>query len=287
MRTSASRVHTLLAIRIKSPYKARVFTDIRQMSARGEVGDSCHQLYMLVNDCKELNTKTFIGHAVDVERALQQHNNEVPGGPRVSRKAAGHWTLALRIVLPSKRKLAHDALVEFWKRSRRKASRRLEFGISMAKRLQVPWFLNSALLDNTTITSAIPHVVRAYRRQRKRLDREKIESALLERFKRRMDAEPESTNSQLIMRTGRKRERQDITIDFSRLATGALGANRLKLLRKRGAAQNARGMGQPGDAESLDDAAAKRPRKAAHARLGERETLLSHLWLKAPESSHA
>ena len=137
---------------------------------------------MIVNNSDSVTTKTFIDCTTDVEKCLQQHNNAVPGGPRVTRKGAGHWKLALRIVVPRKRNLANQALVEFWKRNSRKANRRLEFGISMAKSLQLEWFINSDLFSDKQVTSTIRPIVRAYYSQRRKNRNGKVDQILLKRF---------------------------------------------------------------------------------------------------------
>ncbi len=234
-----------------------------------------HVLYMLVNDCPNVTTTTHIGHTTDIFRRLLQHNGKLPGGPRVTRKAAGFWKVALTIVLPQHRDLGHAELVEFWKRNSRKANRRLEFGIEMARDLQVPWFLNSDLLGHKDITSTIPAVVRRYRRDKARLSRAEIRKRLQDRIRRYMATQPTPSNSCLVMSSGRKRDRETVKIDFRRSWSVMSSEQRMQVLRKQTTFSEAA-------ADTQRSGGRKKKRTPAEIPL---TSLMSSLWLRRSDSS--
>ena|SRR3990172_6635824 len=189
-------------------------------------------VYMVVDDSDDTAMGTFIGHTTDIEKRTRQHNGELPGGPRVARKTAGHWKIALIIPLPPHRDLAHAELAEYWKRKSRKANCRLEFGIEMARKLGLPWFINSALLDNKEICGRIGPIVERYRKQKETQSEAERQRALNRTLEKYITpgSGTDSCNA-LQLSTGRKRNRKTTEIDFRRTWTGMTSEQRMRLLR--------------------------------------------------------
>ena len=52
---------------------------------------------------KDIKTHTYIGASANFIRRLKQHNCKTPGGPRITRRAAGNWVPVMVLELPSGR----------------------------------------------------------------------------------------------------------------------------------------------------------------------------------------
>jgi len=198
------------------------------------------KLYLLVNSHTEATTKTHIGHTLDIKKCLKQHNGQLPATAsltRVTRKAAGTWRLVMAIILPPTRKLSENALVEYWKRSSRKVNRRLMFGIQMSRKLEVPWFVNSEILDDECIKRSVPHLVRRYHEQATNQTSQERTQKRKRQLQSTLNPKQQPSNV-LTMKTGSKRQRITLDIDFSQGSTQMTDEERMRILRKRAPTRN-------------------------------------------------
>ena len=67
-------------------------------------------LYLISHDRKDIKTHTYIGASGNFIRRLKQHNLVTPGGPRITRRAAGNWKPVMVLELPSGRKFSSKTL---------------------------------------------------------------------------------------------------------------------------------------------------------------------------------
>jgi len=249
--------------------------------------EDCVKLYMILHEFAGLNTKTHLSHTLDVHKALLQHNRKLPGGPRLTRRAAGHWKLALVIVLPKHRDLLHKELVEYWKKSSRKHCR-LEFGIRMARKLKVPWFVNSEIFSIKAARGVIPDIAVRYFERKRTLSRDQRRRRYEAVGRRLFKTRSTDSNTVLKMSVGRKRAKRTIDIGFTRSWTGMTPEQRMRLLSKRAmptvtalhedeaGAQQQSAVAGPGRAATMTSKAMIQSNKVQQAPLA---SVLSSLWL--------
>ena len=114
-----------------------------------------YKLYMLCNQRPGVPTRTRLGCTRDVARRFADHNSVVPraGSDRRARQAAGWWREVLRIIVPADRDLDARSLLNHWRQRSRKIHRRFTFGIDMAERLRLVYFVNAETLASDALLS--------------------------------------------------------------------------------------------------------------------------------------
>ena len=106
-------------------------------------------LYLISHNKKEIKTHTYIGASGNFSRRLRQHNLEVAGGPRITRRAAGYWLPIMVLELPSNRKFSSKVLKREWKSSSRGLESRVRKGFEIAKKYKVKIYISKN--DNSKI----------------------------------------------------------------------------------------------------------------------------------------
>lgn len=98
--------------------------------------------YLISHDRKDIKTHTYIGVSGDFISRLKQHNAEIAGGPRITRRAAGNWKPVIILCLPKGRKFSSKELKKEWKTSSRGLESRIRKGFELAKKYKVNIFIN-------------------------------------------------------------------------------------------------------------------------------------------------
>ena len=98
-------------------------------------------LYLICHDRKEIKTHTYIGACGNFIRRLKQHNLETPGGPRITRRAAGNWKAVMILELPSSRTFSSKTLKKEWKSSSRGLESRIRKGFEIAQKYKVKVYI--------------------------------------------------------------------------------------------------------------------------------------------------
>lgn len=98
-------------------------------------------LYLICHDRKEIKTHTYIGACGNFIRRLKQHNLETPGGPRITRRAAGNWKAVMILELPSTRGFSSKTLKKEWKSSSRGLESRIRKGFEIARKYNVKVYI--------------------------------------------------------------------------------------------------------------------------------------------------
>jgi len=106
-------------------------------------------LYLISHNKKEIKTHTYIGASGNFIRRLKQHNLETPGGPRITRRAAGFWVPIMILELPAKREFSSKVLKKEWKSSSRGLESRVRKGFEIAKKYNVKIYISKE--DNSKI----------------------------------------------------------------------------------------------------------------------------------------
>jgi hypothetical protein len=106
-------------------------------------------LYLISHNKKEIKTHTYIGASGNFIRRLKQHNLESPGGPRITRRAAGFWVPIMILELPAKREFSSKVLKKEWKSSSRGLESRVRKGFEIAKKYNVKIYISKK--DNSKI----------------------------------------------------------------------------------------------------------------------------------------
>lgn len=89
-------------------------------------------LYLINHNRKDIKTHTYIGCVGNFSDRLQQHNGQQPGGPRITRRAAGYWSPVLILELPADRTFNSKDLKKEWKQSSRGLESRIKKGLFLA-----------------------------------------------------------------------------------------------------------------------------------------------------------
>ena len=75
--------------------------------------------YLISHNKQDIKTHTYIGCTRDFKKRLNQHNGKAPGGPRMTKRAAGFWKPVVVLELPQNRKFSSKELKKEWKQSSR------------------------------------------------------------------------------------------------------------------------------------------------------------------------
>ncbi len=106
-------------------------------------------LYLISHDRKDIKTHTYIGASGNFIRRLKQHNLVTPGGPRITRRAAGNWKPVMVLELPCGRKFSSKTLKKEWKSSSRGLESRIRKGFELAYKYDVKIYISKK--DNNKI----------------------------------------------------------------------------------------------------------------------------------------
>jgi hypothetical protein len=98
-------------------------------------------LYLICHNRKDIKTHTYIGASGNFIRRLKQHNLETPGGPRITRRAAGNWQAVMILELPSSRSFSSKVLKREWKSSSRGLESRVRKGLEIAHKYKVDVYI--------------------------------------------------------------------------------------------------------------------------------------------------
>ena len=98
-------------------------------------------LYLISHNKKEIKTHTYIGASGNFSRRLKQHNLETPGGPRITRRAAGFWLPIMILELPPNRIFSSKVLKKEWKSSSRGLESRVRKGFEIARKYNVKIYI--------------------------------------------------------------------------------------------------------------------------------------------------
>jgi hypothetical protein len=94
-------------------------------------------------------TNTYVEASFDPQTRLAQHNGQIPGGPRATKRVTGLWSHRLVLVVPAARTdIPIGVLLRLWKARHRKLLYRLRFGLLAAQLLGLPCCLDVAVADH-------------------------------------------------------------------------------------------------------------------------------------------
>ena len=99
-------------------------------------------LYLISHNKKEIKTHTYIGASANFIRRLKQHNLETPGGPRITRRAAGFWFPIMILELPAERNFSSKRLKLEWKSSSRGLESRVRKGFELAQKYSLKIYIS-------------------------------------------------------------------------------------------------------------------------------------------------
>lgn len=89
-------------------------------------------LYLISHSKKDIKTHTYIGGTANFNKRIKQHNNKIPGGPRITRRASPFWKPVMILQLPAARKYSSKILKKEWKQSSRGLESRIRKGLELA-----------------------------------------------------------------------------------------------------------------------------------------------------------
>ncbi len=95
-------------------------------------------IYLIAHDRKEIKTHTYIGCVEDFLRRLDQHNGQISGGPRITRRAAGSWEPILILKLSREQRALAKTIKNEWKQTSRGLESRIRKGFALAVKYQLP-----------------------------------------------------------------------------------------------------------------------------------------------------
>jgi hypothetical protein len=98
-------------------------------------------LYLISHDRKDIKTHTYIGCVQDFIKRLQQHNGQLPGGPRITRRAAGSWDPVIVLKLPNDRKFNSKEIKKQWKQTSRGLESRIRKGFEIAVKYNLTCYI--------------------------------------------------------------------------------------------------------------------------------------------------
>lgn len=98
-------------------------------------------LYLISHDRKDIKTHTYIGCVEDFVSRLHQHNGQINGGPRITRRAAGSWDPVVILKLPKDRTFKSKTIKREWKQSSRGLESRIRKGLSLALKYKLTCYI--------------------------------------------------------------------------------------------------------------------------------------------------
>jgi len=94
-------------------------------------------IYLIAHDRKEIKTHTYIGCVEDFLRRLDQHNGQISGGPRITRRAAGSWEPIIILKLSREQCALAKTIKNEWKQTSRGLESRIRKGFALAVKYQL------------------------------------------------------------------------------------------------------------------------------------------------------
>ena len=98
--------------------------------------------YLISHNKKDIKTHTYIGCTSDFKKRLSQHNGELPNGPRMTKRAAGHWKPVVILELPAGRTFSSKELKKDWKQSSRGLDSRIRKAFDLARKYQLKIYIS-------------------------------------------------------------------------------------------------------------------------------------------------
>ena len=114
-------------------------------------------LYLISHSKKDIKTHTYIGCTSDFIKRLSQHNGETPGGPRMTKRAAGHWQPIVILELPSDRTFKSKVIKKEWKQSSRGLESRIKKAFQLSLQYKLKIFLTKTNINNVHVLKVLKH----------------------------------------------------------------------------------------------------------------------------------
>lgn len=90
-------------------------------------------IYLICHDNPEIKTHTYIGCTENFLKRLNQHNGLEPGGPRITKRAAGSWKPILLLKHDGEKiNISAKLIKKEWKQSSRGIQSRIRRGFELA-----------------------------------------------------------------------------------------------------------------------------------------------------------
>ena len=98
-------------------------------------------LYLIYHTKQEIRTVTYVGAAGHFKKRLAQHNGQLNGGPRLTKRASGFWKPVLFLELDKNRKVSTKKLKKVWKASSRGLDSRIKKGLLIARQYNLRCYI--------------------------------------------------------------------------------------------------------------------------------------------------
>lgn len=112
-------------------------------------------LYLISHKKKDIKTHTYIGCTADFIKRLNQHNGSQPGGPRMTKRAAGHWQPIVILELPEDRTFKSKELKKEWKQSSRGLESRIRKAFQLSIKYKLKVYLTKNNINNVHILKSL------------------------------------------------------------------------------------------------------------------------------------
>lgn len=107
--------------------------------------------YLISHEREDIKTHTYIGCTANFSKRLLQHNGILPGGPRMTKRAAGHWKPIIILELPADRSFNSKNLKKEWKQSSRGLESRIRKAFSLALKHNLTIYVSKINTNNNRV----------------------------------------------------------------------------------------------------------------------------------------
>lgn len=107
--------------------------------------------YLISHNREDIKTHTYIGCTGNFSKRLLQHNGVLPGGPRMTKRAAGHWKPIIILELPADRTFDSKALKREWKQSSRGLESRIRKAFTLALKHNLKIYISKINTSNNKV----------------------------------------------------------------------------------------------------------------------------------------
>lgn len=107
------------------------------------------EVYIVDNNCDLFDTQTHIGSCAWSNIRLEQHNNNLPGGPQDTKRAAGCWNRMFYLIVPPLRNYNISDIIEYGNEYRGLKSR-CEKLILVARLLGISFRISKHIMDENS-----------------------------------------------------------------------------------------------------------------------------------------